>query len=71
MPCSNLFYHFLYHEFFSWYEWWEASGFFVADANSSKPPFVIVTIPSLDNSHTFYTSKLLIQWLINDGLIFL
>ncbi|OWM67773.1 hypothetical protein CDL15_Pgr017470 [Punica granatum] len=26
----------------SWYEWWEKSQFFVADANSSKPPFVIV-----------------------------
>ncbi|KAI4347497.1 hypothetical protein L6164_008307 [Bauhinia variegata] len=29
----------------SWYEWWEKSGFFVADANSSKPPFVIVLPP--------------------------
>ncbi|XP_011013563.1 PREDICTED: valine--tRNA ligase-like isoform X1 [Populus euphratica] len=28
-----------------WYEWWEASGFFVADANSSKPPFVILLPP--------------------------
>ncbi|KAG7035615.1 Valine--tRNA ligase, mitochondrial 1 [Cucurbita argyrosperma subsp. argyrosperma] len=29
----------------SWYEWWEKSGFFVADAKSSKPPFVIVLPP--------------------------
>ncbi|XP_042443553.1 valine--tRNA ligase, mitochondrial 1-like isoform X1 [Zingiber officinale] len=29
----------------SWYSWWEASGFFVADANCSKPPFVIVLPP--------------------------
>ncbi|KAK4283129.1 hypothetical protein QN277_000116 [Acacia crassicarpa] len=29
----------------SWYEWWEKTGFFVADANSSKPPFVIVLPP--------------------------
>ncbi|KAM7250274.1 hypothetical protein ACFE04_022157 [Oxalis oulophora] len=25
----------------SWYSWWEKSNFFVADANSNKPPFVI------------------------------
>ncbi|KAK1584519.1 hypothetical protein Q3G72_033689 [Acer saccharum] len=29
----------------SWYQWWEKSGFFVADAKSSKPPFVIVLPP--------------------------
>ncbi|XP_072972048.1 valine--tRNA ligase, mitochondrial 1-like [Typha angustifolia] len=29
----------------SWYAWWEHSGFFVADASSSKPPFVIVLPP--------------------------
>ncbi|EPS67721.1 hypothetical protein M569_07052, partial [Genlisea aurea] len=29
----------------SWYEWWEKSNFFVADADSSKPPFVIVLPP--------------------------
>nr|XP_028953024.1 valine--tRNA ligase, mitochondrial 1-like isoform X2 [Malus domestica] len=29
----------------SWYEWWEKMGFFSADANSSKPPFVIVLPP--------------------------
>ncbi|XP_029118286.1 valine--tRNA ligase, mitochondrial 1 isoform X3 [Elaeis guineensis] len=29
----------------SWYAWWEASGFFVADASSSKPSFVIVLPP--------------------------
>ncbi|KAL5811450.1 hypothetical protein ACOSQ4_028018 [Xanthoceras sorbifolium] len=29
----------------SWYAWWEKSGFFVADANSTKPPFVIVLPP--------------------------
>ncbi|XVF34152.1 hypothetical protein REPUB_Repub18cG0033800 [Reevesia pubescens] len=29
----------------SWYAWWENSGFFQADANSSKPPFVIVLPP--------------------------
>ncbi|XP_074583201.1 valine--tRNA ligase, mitochondrial 1 [Curcuma longa] len=29
----------------SWYSWWEASNFFVADASSSKPPFVIVLPP--------------------------
>ncbi|XP_068331229.1 valine--tRNA ligase, mitochondrial 1-like [Pyrus communis] len=29
----------------SWYEWWEKTGFFVADAKSSKPPFVIVLPP--------------------------
>ncbi|KAK6916154.1 Aminoacyl-tRNA synthetase, class Ia [Dillenia turbinata] len=29
----------------SWYAWWEKSGFFVADVNSSKPPFVIVLPP--------------------------
>ncbi|KAK9292131.1 hypothetical protein L1049_020089 [Liquidambar formosana] len=29
----------------SWYAWWEKSGFFVADASSSRPPFVIVVPP--------------------------
>ncbi|KAF9598518.1 hypothetical protein IFM89_028050 [Coptis chinensis] len=29
----------------SWYQWWENSGFFVADANSSKPPFVVILPP--------------------------
>ncbi|XP_073000984.1 valine--tRNA ligase, mitochondrial 1-like [Typha latifolia] len=29
----------------SWYDWWERAGFFSADANSSKPPFVIVLPP--------------------------
>ncbi|XP_020088963.1 valine--tRNA ligase, mitochondrial 1-like [Ananas comosus] len=29
----------------SWYAWWEASGYFVADNSSSKPPFVIVLPP--------------------------
>ncbi|GAB2242518.1 hypothetical protein Droror1_Dr00019293 [Drosera rotundifolia] len=29
----------------SWYAWWEKSGFFVADAESSKPPYVIVLPP--------------------------
>ncbi|KAJ6915691.1 hypothetical protein NC652_018370, partial [Populus alba x Populus x berolinensis] len=29
----------------SWYAWWEKSGYFVADANSSKPPFAIVLPP--------------------------
>uniref|UniRef100_A0A2P2KHN1 Valine--tRNA ligase, mitochondrial n=2 Tax=Rhizophora mucronata TaxID=61149 RepID=A0A2P2KHN1_RHIMU len=29
----------------SWYAWWEKSGFFMADAKSSKPPFVIVLPP--------------------------
>ncbi|KAI4369500.1 hypothetical protein MLD38_017935 [Melastoma candidum] len=29
----------------SWYAWWEKSGFFVADAKSQKPPFVIVFPP--------------------------
>ncbi|XP_077254177.1 valine--tRNA ligase, mitochondrial 1-like [Tasmannia lanceolata] len=29
----------------AWYAWWEKSGFFVADASSSKPPFVIVLPP--------------------------
>ncbi|XP_057951719.1 valine--tRNA ligase, mitochondrial 1 [Malania oleifera] len=29
----------------SWYAWWEESSFFVADARSSKPPFVIVLPP--------------------------
>ncbi|XP_048325776.1 valine--tRNA ligase, mitochondrial 1 isoform X1 [Ziziphus jujuba] len=29
----------------SWYSWWEKSQFFVADANSSKLPFVIVLPP--------------------------
>ncbi|XP_050251916.1 valine--tRNA ligase, mitochondrial 1-like isoform X2 [Quercus robur] len=29
----------------SWYEWWEKSGFFVADAKSTKPSFVIVLPP--------------------------
>lgn len=28
---------------FRWYGWWEKSKFFVADENSSKPPFVIVS----------------------------
>ncbi|KAK7840982.1 valine--trna ligase [Quercus suber] len=28
-----------------WYAWWEKFGFFVADAKSSKPPFVIVLPP--------------------------
>ncbi|GLT81109.1 hypothetical protein SLA2020_525130 [Shorea laevis] len=29
----------------SWYAWWEKSGFFQADASSSKPPFTIVLPP--------------------------
>ncbi|GAB2273855.1 Valine--tRNA ligase, mitochondrial 1 [Dionaea muscipula] len=29
----------------SWYAWWEKSDFFVADAKSSKPSFVIVLPP--------------------------
>ncbi|CAM8937461.1 unnamed protein product [Rhodiola kirilowii] len=29
----------------SWYAWWEKSNFFVADAKSTKPPFVIVLPP--------------------------
>ncbi|KAL8036187.1 hypothetical protein ABFS82_12G140100 [Erythranthe guttata] len=29
----------------SWYEWWEKSNFFEADAKSTKPPFVIVLPP--------------------------
>ncbi|XP_027367579.1 valine--tRNA ligase, mitochondrial 1 isoform X3 [Abrus precatorius] len=29
----------------SWYQWWEKSRYFVADAKSSKPPFVIVLPP--------------------------
>ncbi|XP_010273593.1 PREDICTED: valine--tRNA ligase, mitochondrial 1 [Nelumbo nucifera] len=29
----------------SWYAWWEKSDFFVADASSSKPAFVIVLPP--------------------------
>ncbi|CAA7400140.1 unnamed protein product [Spirodela intermedia] len=28
-----------------WYAWWEKSDFFLADASSSKPPFVIVLPP--------------------------
>ncbi|KAH8936567.1 hypothetical protein BDL97_17G091900 [Sphagnum fallax] len=31
----------------SWYEWWEKSGFFVADPKSKKPPFVIVRFCSI------------------------
>lgn len=27
------------------YEWWEASGYFKADVDSDKPPFVIVIPP--------------------------
>ncbi len=30
-----------------WYEWWEKSGFFVADPESKKPPFVIVRFCSI------------------------
>ncbi|KDP32641.1 hypothetical protein JCGZ_13191 [Jatropha curcas] len=29
----------------SWYAWWEKSGYFTADAKSSKPPFTIVLPP--------------------------
>ncbi|CAK7339762.1 unnamed protein product [Dovyalis caffra] len=29
----------------SWYDWWDKSEYFVADAKSSKPPFVIVLPP--------------------------
>src|SRR5689334_7380645 len=25
-----------------WYSWWESNGYFRADADSTKPPFVIV-----------------------------
>ncbi|GLT32698.1 hypothetical protein SLA2020_073450 [Shorea laevis] len=28
-----------------WYEWWEKSGFFQADATSTKPPFTIILPP--------------------------
>lgn len=27
-----------------WYAWWEKSDFFIADASSTKPPFVIVSV---------------------------
>lgn len=30
-----------------WYEWWEKSGYFVADPHSKKPPFVIVSLTKL------------------------
>jgi len=29
----------------AWYEWWEGAGYFKAEANSDKPPFVIVIPP--------------------------
>ncbi|KAF5832251.1 tRNA synthetases class I-domain-containing protein [Dunaliella salina] len=29
----------------NWYDWWEASGYFKPDVNSTKPPFVIVIPP--------------------------
>ncbi|XP_026409220.1 valine--tRNA ligase, mitochondrial 1-like isoform X2 [Papaver somniferum] len=29
----------------SWYAWWEKSGYFIADANSTKPAFTIVLPP--------------------------
>ncbi|KAH0863977.1 hypothetical protein HID58_081188 [Brassica napus] len=29
----------------AWYAWWERAGFFIADAKSSKPAFVIVLPP--------------------------
>ncbi|KAL6526577.1 Valine--tRNA ligase, mitochondrial 1 [Orobanche gracilis] len=29
----------------SWYAWWEKSGFFLPDADNSKPPFMIVLPP--------------------------
>eukprot|EP00983_Pelagomonas_calceolata_P008855 287860-Pelagomonas_calceolata.AAC.1 len=29
----------------TWYDWWEASGYFKPDMNSTKPPFVIVIPP--------------------------
>ena len=44
--CFSIFsyYLFIYACWSRWYEWWEKSGFFVADAKSSKPSFVIVSL---------------------------
>ncbi|KAJ3677900.1 hypothetical protein LUZ60_001703 [Juncus effusus] len=53
----------------SWYQWWEKSEFFVADAKSTKPPFVIVLPPpnvtgALHIGHALTASiqDLLIRW---------
>ena len=44
--CFSIFsyYLFIYACWSRWYEWWEKSGFFVADAKSTKPSFVIVSL---------------------------
>ncbi len=37
-----------------WYEWWEKSGFFIADPESKKPPFVIVRFCSITSEWGFF-----------------
>ncbi|KAG5390872.1 hypothetical protein IGI04_032413 [Brassica rapa subsp. trilocularis] len=53
----------------AWYAWWEKAGFFVADAKSSKPAFVIVLPPPnvtgvLHIGHALTTAiqDLIIRW---------
>lgn len=45
---------------FRWYTWWEKSGYFSADAKSSKPPFAIVSVLvhfEIKCSHNLYVSE--------------
>ncbi|CAH8388948.1 unnamed protein product [Eruca vesicaria subsp. sativa] len=53
----------------SWYAWWEKDGFFIADAKSSRPKFVIVLPPPnvtgvLHIGHALTTAiqDLIIRW---------
>ncbi|CAN1779830.1 Valine--tRNA ligase, mitochondrial 1 [Linum perenne] len=53
----------------AWYPWWEKSGYFVADAKSSKPPFVIVLPPPnvtgalhIGHALTAAIEDLIIRW---------
>lgn len=51
----NTLYHlFLFFPPCRWYEWWEKSGFFVADPKSKKPPFVIVRFCSITSELGFF-----------------
>ncbi|CAI0442038.1 unnamed protein product [Linum tenue] len=53
----------------SWYPWWEKEGYFVADAKSTKPPFVIVLPPPnvtgalhIGHALTAAIEDLIIRW---------
>ena len=45
-----------------WYEWWEKSGYFVADPHSKKSPFVIVSLTKLKAWSGFWPPWFWLGW---------